>query len=171
MWGHRPQPGEWLINNRMLAEAAKAAIKAVKVVRSYDVPYVGSCNKNGDTVYIDHELPKTLIHAGKRYNIDRYIIMHEVVEMLFEHSLNFQYRDAHQIALRVERALVHSDGLAWPVYNRFCVRWIKRIGERRHYPNPPPDIELKPEIDEDDKATLRRMGAKRAARSGRDSMR
>ncbi len=171
MWGHRPQPGEWLIKSGMLDEAAKAAIKAVKVVRSYDVPYVGSCNKKGDTVYIDHALPKTLVHAGKTYDIDRYIIMHEVVEMLFEHSLKFQYRDAHQIALRVERALVQSDGLPWAVYNRFCARWIKRIGERRSYPNPPPDIELRPEIDEDDKATLRRMGAKRAAKSGRDSMR
>ncbi len=171
MWGHRPEPGEWLVNNRMLDEAALATLRAVKVVRSFDVPYVGSCNLRGDTVYIDHALPRTLTHAGKEYSIDRYIVMHEVVEMLFEHVLGFPYRDAHQLALRAERALVESDGLPWAAYNRFCARWIKRIGARRRYPNPPPDIDLKPEIDEDDKATLRRMGAKRAARSGRDSMR
>ena len=171
MWGHRPQPGEWLIGSRMLDEAALAVLDAVKIVRSYDVPYVGSCNRKGDTVYIDQALPKTLTHAGKPYDIDRYIVMHEVVEMLFEHVLKFQYRDAHQLALRAERALVQSDGLPWPVYNRFCARWIARIGARKHYPNPPPDIDLKPEIDEDDKTTLRRMGAKRAARTGRDSMR
>ncbi|HEY0179654.1 MAG TPA: hypothetical protein VGC30_08480 [Dokdonella sp.] len=171
MWGHRPQPGEWLVRNGMLNEAALAAIDAVKIVRTYDVPYVGSCNKRGDTVYIDYELPKTLRHRGRSYDVDRYIVMHEVVEMLFEHALKFQYRDAHQIALRVERALVQSDGLPWSVYDRFCARWIRRIGARKRYPNPPPDIELKPEIDEDDKTTLRRMGAKRAARTGRDSMR
>lgn len=90
--------------------------------------------------------------------------------MLFEHVLHFQYRDAHQLALRAERALVESDGLAWSAYNRFCAKWIKAIGGRKHYPNPPPDIDLQPEIDEDDKATLRRMGAKRAAKTGRNSM-
>ena len=79
--------------------------------------------------------------------------------------------DAPLVRHGCERALVQSDGLPWPVYDRFCARWVKRIGARKHYPNPPPDIELKPEIDEDDKATLRRMGAKRAAKSGRDSLR
>ena len=62
MWGHRPKPGEWLIRNRMLDEAADAAMKSVKIVRTYDVPYVGSCNRKGDKVYIDYELPKTLTH-------------------------------------------------------------------------------------------------------------
>ena len=169
-WGHRPQPGEWLVNSHILDEAAAAMMKSVKVVRDYDVPYVGSCNKRGDTIYIDHQLPPQLEHRGKLFDIDRFIVMHEVVEMLFEHVLHFQYRDAHQFALRAERALVESDGLPWAVYNRFCSKWIKRIGERRVYPNPPPGIDLQPEIDENDKTTLRRMGATRAARSGRNTM-
>jgi len=33
MWGHRPQPGEWLIESRMLDEAARAAMKYIKIVR------------------------------------------------------------------------------------------------------------------------------------------
>lgn len=169
-WGHRPQKGEWLVNSRILDEAAAAVMKSVRIVRKYDVPYVGSCSRDGKTVYIDHQLPPHMTHAGKRYDIDRYITMHEVVEMLFEHALHFQYRDAHQLALRAERALVESDGLPWTAYNRFCAKWIKLIGERRHYPNPPPDIDLQPEIDEDDKATLRRMGARRAAKTGRNTL-
>lgn len=171
MWGHRPQPGEWLIRNRMLDEAAVAALSSVAIDSTHDVPYVGSCSRKGDKVYIDYALPRMLHHAGKAYDVYRYIVMHEVVEMLFEHTLNFQYRDAHQIALRVERALVQSDGLPWAVYSRFCARWIQRIGSRLHYPNPPPDIDLRPEIDEDDRTTLRRMGARRAAKSGRDALR
>jgi hypothetical protein len=60
-----------------------------------------------------------------------------------------------------------------------AVRWldgarrrilIKVIGGCKHYPNPPLDIDLQPEIDEDDKATLRRMGAKIAAKTGRNTM-
>lgn len=169
-WGHRPKPGEWLVNSHLLDEAAAAVMKSVRVVRTFDVPYVGSCNKKGDTVYIDYQLPAHLEHQGMRYDIDRFIVMHEVVEMLFEHVLHFQYRDAHQLALRAERALVESDGLPWAAYNRFCSKWIKIIGERKSYPNPPPDIDLQPEIDEDDKTTLRRMGAKRAAATGRNGM-
>jgi hypothetical protein len=170
-WGHRPQPGEWLVNSRILDEAMATMLESVKVVRLYDVPYVGSCNKKGDTIYIDHELPPQLKHRGKVYDIDRFIVMHEVVEMLFEHALKFPYRDAHQIALRAERALVESDGLPWDVYNRFCSKWVKVIGGRKHYANPPPDIDLQPEIDEDDKATLRKMGAKLAARTGSNTLR
>ena len=168
-WGHRPQPGEWLVNSRILDEAAAAMMASVKVVRLYDVPYVGSCNKKGDTIYIDHQLPPQLEHRGKIFDINRFIVMHEVTEMLFEHVLHFRYRDAHQFALRAERALVESDGLPWAVYDRFCSKWIKIIGARKYYPNPPPDIDLQPEIDEDDKATLRRMGATRAARTGRNT--
>ena len=64
---------------------------------------------------------------------------------------------AHQIALQAERALVKSDGLSYAVYTRFCNRWTARIGARRAYPRPPPDIDLQPEIDEEDRVTLERM--------------
>ena len=90
-------------------------------------------------------------------DVDRYIVFHEVVEMLFEHHLNFDYRDAHQIALNAERALVLSDGLSWAVYSRFCSMWAKRIGGRKRFPHPPRDLDLQPEIDEEDRPTLKRL--------------
>lgn len=156
-WGHRPKPGELLLNSRVLDEAAMAVLKAVRVDRTHDVPYVGSCSRNGRVIYIDYELPSHLIYRGKRYDVDRYIVMHEVVEMLFEHQLRFCYRDAHQIATRCEKALVESDGLSWSVYSRFCSRWSKQIGNRKIYVNPPSDIDLQPERDVHDERTLRRM--------------
>jgi len=125
-WGHRPHASEFVSNSRVLDEAAAAVIKSMRIDRTHDVPYVGSCNKRGDTIYIDYELPVHLESLGKRYDIDRYIIMHEVVEMLFEHTLKFSYRDAHQIATHAERALVQSDGLSWSVYSRFCSVWAKK---------------------------------------------
>ena len=141
----------------MLDEAAAAVLKAVRVDRTHDVPYVGSCNRRGDLVYSDYQLPTHLTAGGVRDDVDRDIVYHEVVEMLFEHHLKLDYRDAHQIALRAERALVESDGLSWGVYSRFCNRWAKQIGNRRRFPNPPKDIDLQREIDEDDGPTLRRM--------------
>jgi hypothetical protein len=156
-WGHRPAPREVRINRHVLDEAAAAVLKAVRVDRTHDVPYVGSCNRKGDVIYVDHQLPTHLTAKGVRHDIDRYIVFHEVVEMLFEHHLKLDYRDAHQIALRAERALVESDGLSWAVYSRFCNQWAKRIGNRRDFPNPPKDLDLQPEIDEEDRPTLQRL--------------
>ena len=170
-WGHRPKGIEFVKNGRVLDEAAAAVLKAVRVDRTHDVPYVGSCNKRGDVIYVDYELPSHLESKGKRYDIDRYIVMHEVVEMLFEHHLQFSYRDAHQIATQMERALVLSDGLSWAVYSRFCNKWGTKIGGRKHYPNPPADIDLQPERDTEDATTLKRMNLPKGAKAAPSSPR
>lgn len=162
-FGHRPAASDFVANSKVLDEAAMAIIKSVRIDRSYDVPYVGSCNLAGDVVYIDYELPQHLTSKGVRYDIDRYIVMHEVIEMLLEHHLKFSYRDAHQIATQAERALVISDGLSWVVYSRFCSQWGAKIGGRRNYPNSPPDIDLQPEIDCGDGTVLKQMGKTKAA--------
>ena len=162
-FGHRPPASDFVPNSRILDEAAMAMIKSVRVDRNHDVPYIGSCNLAGDVIYIDYALPQHITSKGVRYDIDRYIVMHEVVEMLLEHHLKFSYRDAHQIATQAERALVQSDGLSWAVYSRFCNGWGKTIGGRKSYPNPPPDIDLQPEIDCEDEAVLKRMGKQKAA--------
>jgi hypothetical protein len=156
-WGHRPKPDIYTLNSGVLDDACQAMLKAVRVDRTHDVPYVGSCSLDGKTIYIDYELPTHFVHRGKKVDIDRYIVMHEVVEMLFEHHLHFAYEDAHQIALHAERALVVSDGVPWAIYNRFCMRWVRVIGNRRHYPNPPLGIDLQPERDCNDRVTLKRM--------------
>ena len=164
-WGHaRPTRGDTDLDSHILDEAARAVMKCVRVDRTHDVPYVGSCNRRGDVIYIDWELPTRLTSKGKTYDVDRYVVMHEVVEMLFEHVLAFEYRDAHQLALRLERALVESDGLGWNVYSRFCSKWIAHIGRRRAYPNPPPDLDLQPEQDSEDGSTMRRL-IRRGARA------
>jgi hypothetical protein len=170
-FGHRPSASDFVVNSRVLDEAAMAVIKSVRIDRSYDVPYVGSCNLSGDVIYIDYELPQHITSKGVRYDIDRYIVMHEVVEMLFEHHLKFSYRDAHQIATQAERALVLSDGLSWGVYSRFCSIWGKKISRRKSYPNPPPDIDLQPEIDCEDKTVLNQMGKARSAATQRSRRR
>jgi hypothetical protein len=47
-WGHRAKASDFVLNSRVLDEAAAAVLKAVRVDRTRDVPYVGSCNKRGD---------------------------------------------------------------------------------------------------------------------------
>ena len=164
-WGHRPKANQFQVNSRVLDEAASAILKTLRIDRTHDVPYVGSCNLGGNTIYIDYELPAHLTYRDRRYEVDRYIVMHEVVEMLFEHHLRFSYRDAHQIATAAERALVQSDGLSWAVYSRFCSIWSKKIGARKLYPNPPRDIDLQPERDCEDTSTLKRLRLPKGAKA------
>ena len=63
-WGSRTKSKATSLNRGVLDDAVMAALKSVRVVRSYDVPYVGSCNRAGDIFYIDHELPPH-IEAGR----------------------------------------------------------------------------------------------------------
>jgi hypothetical protein len=50
------------------------------------------------------------------------------------------------------------------VYSRFCNKWIKRVGNRSRYDNPPPDIDLQPVRDSEDESTLRRIKAPRSSK-------
>ena len=89
-WGHeRPKADIYTLNGGVLDDACAAMLKAVRVDRVHDVPYVGSCSTDGKTIYIDYELPTHFSYRGKQFDIDRYIVMHEVVEMHFEHQLHF----------------------------------------------------------------------------------
>ena len=69
-WGQRPKANEFSLNSRVSDEATSAVLKAVRVDRTHDVPYVGSCNRRGDVIYVDYELPMHLNHLGKRYDVD-----------------------------------------------------------------------------------------------------
>lgn len=60
--GSRPKPPT--LNRGVLDDVVMAALKSVRVVRIYDLSYVGSCHRAGDTIYIDHELPPH-IEAGR----------------------------------------------------------------------------------------------------------
>jgi hypothetical protein len=63
-WGSRPKPKATSLNRGVLDDVVMAALKSVRVVRSYDLFYAGSCHRAGDTIYIGHELPPH-IEAGR----------------------------------------------------------------------------------------------------------
>lgn len=153
-------PRDWLVSNVILTEAENEIYKAIAPSREFDVPYVAGYSKDGKTFYIDRELPRGFEHDGDFFVVDTPLMMHEVVEKsIMEEEAGIPYQLAHQIALRAERACVEAAGIPWVTYNRWFMQWIDRIGGRTRYDDCPPDLDLEPYRDEDDRKTLTRMFA------------
>ncbi len=157
---------DYALNEGVMDWAIENTLSRVIVDTEHDVPYVGSCSTNflsdllagqPTRIYIDWQLPRYLIHMGKRFEIARYLVQHEVTEALYEFVLNAPYLVGHQKALWDEYGAVVSDRCPWPAYDNFFKLWIPRIAARPSYPNCPPDIYLRPEQDCRDTRTIRKM--------------
>lgn len=156
-----------LMSGAMLDLAVKAILKRTRLDRAHDVPYLAGYSRDGKTIYIDRDLPKSFSTRGKRVGVDRYLILHEAVEKALLDKLGLHYQHAHQIALRTEQAAVRADGVSWREYDRFMQRHIKEA--ESHLERVPADLDVKPYRDEDDRQTLR--GMQRQQRSTRRNKR
>ncbi len=133
----------YLYSDEMLLNAANELIKAVTVKRTYDIPYLAGYNTEGTVVYIDRDVPKSHRFEGKKYSLDRYLIVHEVVEKVFEETLGLNYYLAHQCALRIERAAIEADGLSWEEYDRLMQTLIK-TADHEKIKRVPTDLDYQP---------------------------
>src|SRR5437762_7270362 len=96
-----------LVSGAMLTLAVDAILKWAKLDRKHDVPYLAGYSRDGRTIYIDKDLPKSFVtRGGKRVVVDRFLILHEAVEKSLLDDLGLIYQHAHQIALRAEQAAV-----------------------------------------------------------------
>jgi hypothetical protein len=155
---HRKLRGpDWHISEMMLDRSIDAINRRLPINRDYHVPYVAGYSTNGKIIYIDKDLPsKFTSRSGEVIEIDRYLLLHEAVEKSLIDTLGLHYQHAHQIALRAEQAAVRADGVSWREYDLFMMRFIKEMGEG-HCSSLPPDLDLKPYIDEHDTDLLAEM--------------
>jgi hypothetical protein len=144
----------------MLKSAVDAILASTKLDRSHDVPYLAGYSRDGKTIYIDKDLPRSFSAGGTRVRVDRFLILHEAVEKTLLDSLMLVYQHAHQIALRAEQAAVRAAGVSWRQYDRFMARYIKEADDV--IDRLPPDLDIKPYRDEHDMALLKRMRAEAA---------
>jgi len=166
-----PDPKDWLLDADDFAELMDD-ISQVKVNSDYDVPYTAGYSEDGQTIYIDSQVPKTIRvrKTNDRLNfieVDLYksFTVHEMAEKSLEASPYFwKYSIAHEAALRLERLYVESTGADWNDYNEQTLRIVDEILNRAKYPNCPPDLDIGPYIDCDDDDTL----AKMKSENGRD---
>ncbi|HEY2396357.1 MAG TPA: hypothetical protein VGH81_10330 [Rudaea sp.] len=141
----------------MLDRALDAILRRVKKLdRTHDIPYLAGYSTDGQTIYIDRHLPRTMAYKGRKIEVDRYLIMHEEVEKTLIDQLGLHYLHAHQIATRAEEAAVRADGILWRDYDRFMQKYVKHIGDER-LKKVPEDLDLKPYRDEHDFDLIERM--------------
>src|SRR3979490_2953315 len=79
------------IDDDVLMDAIKSIGRRVRVVNhNYDIPYIAGYSKDGHTVFIDRDLPKSFNFLGRRYRVELFLLTHEIVEkaLLDELRLN-----------------------------------------------------------------------------------
>jgi len=150
---------EWYVSSFMMDRALNAVVRQVKKLdRRHDIPYLAGYSRNGKTIYIDRELPKSFLFRGRRIKVDRFLILHEAVEKALMDRLGLRYLDAHQIATRAEQAAVRASGVSWHAYDKFMQKYVKSSGDET-LSSVPRDLDLKPYREERDDALLVRMAA------------
>ncbi|GDY14656.1 hypothetical protein LBMAG53_35340 [Planctomycetota bacterium] len=149
----------------MLGRTIDAIAKRLVINRDFHVPYLAGYSTDGRTIYIDRDLPRMLTtSSGRKIQTGRYLLMHEAVEKALIDTYGLKYQHAHQVALRTEKDLVRADGFAWREYDRLMQQYIKVVESKKPL-DLPPDLDLKPYIDEHDGKLLAEM--KRWMRSAR----
>jgi|ERR1700730_1087703 hypothetical protein len=112
--------------------AIKAIGRRVRVVnQNYDIPYIAGYSKDGRTIFIDRDLPKSFSFLGRLYRVEPFLLTHETVEKALLDELRLHYLHAHQIAQRAERDAVKAAGAAWWFYQRFIKKYEKPIQDKR----------------------------------------
>ena len=145
-----------LMSGAMLKQAVDAILAWATLDRRHDIPYLAGYSRDGRTIYIDKDLPKSFAtRTGTRVAVDRFLILHESVEKSLLDDLGLKYQHAHQIALRAEQAAVKAAGVPWREYDQFMARHIKEADDV--IDRLPRDLDIKPYRDEHDIQLLKRM--------------
>lgn len=150
----KPYAKDWYVSNKIFDQVIKAILDEVTVDRTYNIPYVAGYSKDGNTIYIDKDMPKSFkTTKGKLVETDQYLILHEAIEKTLLDRFKFPYQFAHQVALRLERDAVEADGVTWAEYNKFMMAQVDVIGKEK-VTKVPKNLDEKPYEDEDDSKTL-----------------
>lgn len=153
-----PFKNDWLLNKNIFDEAIKKMESEMNINRKYDIPYVAGYSKDGKTLYIDKDMPKSFkTKNNKVIKTDKYLLWHELIENTLLDKFDTFYQLAHQVALRSEKDAVEADGISWKEYNDFMNKNIKKIADLDSYSHLPSDIDLTPYKDDPDLSILKKM--------------
>jgi hypothetical protein len=158
---------DWYVSALILDRTIDAITRRLVINRKYHVPYLAGYSEDGSTIYIDRDLPQSFrTRSGDIVHTDRYLILHEAVEKSLLLKFSLRYQHAHQVALRTEEAAVRGDGVPWWEYDGFMQAFIKEADQEKPL-HLPPDLDLKPYIDEHDKELVAQMRLWRNRRKGK----
>jgi len=142
------------LSNEILSETFDFLYNSAVINTEYDVPYLAGMSTDGKTVYIDRHFPKYSMQGSRKINNYKYVTGHERIERGLEDSIpGIKYQRAHQLTLQNEHCAVTADDFDWNQYDAFCNQYIK-FSWHEQLTNLPPDLDIKPYLDENDQAVL-----------------
>src|ERR1700736_5718751 len=93
--------------------AIKAIGRRVRVVnQNYDRPYIAGYSKEGRTIFIDRDLPKSFSFPGRLSSVQPFLFTDKTAENALLDELGLHYLHAYQIPERAERDAVKAGGAA-----------------------------------------------------------
>ena len=143
---------------RFVARMAK--FNSIPVISKYDVPYLCGYSMDGKKIYFDRHLDPIL--NGK--DITKFLKLHEYSEKALLDIFNMDYQQAHHIASHLEHQAVTAAGIKWSAYDAYLKPLIKRVSVE-DLTTVPPDLDLEPYVDENDKKILKRLISKEKSTS------
>lgn len=145
---------------------AASFLRAIRIIlrkfppnKDYEVPYVAGYSGDGKTIYIDRTV-RTVRYSG--FTSDDFLTVHEVMEKaLLMGKLGLRYQEAHQCALRLEKATIEISGNNWKNYDDLMRSYIQTT--YRLPRSVPHDLDLTPYRDENDTEYVRKMESLQSA--------
>lgn len=130
---------------------------AKRLDRKYEVPYGAGYDVCGGHFYADKRLPREMtLKDGRKINTDKYLEIHERAEKA-KMKEGYGYKYSHEYATGVERKAVEADKVPWDEYQTWMLGEIKKLTKLSA--PVPPQIDLKPERDYNDKKMIREASA------------
>lgn len=120
--------------------AESALLSDVKIDRKHDVPFCAGMSEDGSTLYIDKEVPKEV----DGMDLEKTLIVHEMVEHLLMDKCGLKYDEAHYIATAAEEACVRCNGWDVTKYNKAWDKIIRQVSARGNFKNVPQDLDTAP---------------------------
>lgn len=159
MIGIKHGPRDWLLTKGNTENAIKALESRVKISRKYDVPDLAGYDKNGKDFYIDKDCPEFFEWHGRKVETDKFLILHEEVEIALIKLSHLTYQDTHQIACLAEKEAVETaEGMGvWEGYADFMRKQIDLAWNKKNI-NAPPNLDKKPYVDEKEHSKLKQLG-------------
>ena len=123
-----------------------------KVIRDFDMPYIGGYSVNGENLYLDRHLPEriTLEQDGSKKEVDPTIPLtgyrgHEPFEWSVMDALGWGYDAAHRAATGSERRVFvsHYGPDWWDPWQRAMQHWAK-ADEHERLVKMPKDYDTRP---------------------------
>jgi hypothetical protein len=124
--------------------------RARKLDHEHDLPYLAGYSTDGETIYIDRHLPKTLHceHDGRKYSFDPvpFLQTHESWEKALIDHFGWKYGPAHQVATKIEHRQVLAHGIPIHLYDGKGSELQKYIKADEHekLKKVPQDLDLTP---------------------------